>query len=137
MKEDAKIAEICNSFFGDIVNILNTDKGIFCDTGNETDPLLRAIKKHSKHPSILTMKDKDVTAKEIKNLDTEKAVPQDDILVNILKLNNDIFSQFLYFLSYRKGYSFQHSLIKIFENWKKNLDKEGGMWCFIRRFIYY
>ena len=37
MKDDAKIAEIFNSFFGDIVKILNTDKGIFCDTGNETD----------------------------------------------------------------------------------------------------
>ena len=33
-------------------------------------------------------------------------------------------------IAYRKGYSSQHSLMTMFENWKKNLDK-GGMWCFI------
>ena len=68
-----------------------------------------AIKKYSKHTSILRIKqyfknptefsfvavDKDVIAKEIKNLDTKKAALQDDILVKILKLNNDIFSQYL------------------------------------------
>ena len=82
---------------------------IFCDTEDETDPLLRAIKKYSEHPSILRIKqyfknptefsfvhvDKDVIAKEIKNLDIKKAAPQDDIPVKILKLNNDIFSQYL------------------------------------------
>ena len=66
-------------------------------------------KKYSKHPSILRIKqyfknptefsfvpvDKDVIAKEIKNLNTKKAAPQDDIPVKILKLNNDIFSQYL------------------------------------------
>ena len=36
--------------------------------------------------------DKDVLAKEIKNLNTKKAESQDDIPVKILKLNNDIFS---------------------------------------------
>ena len=39
--------------------------------------------------------DKDVIAKEIKNLNTKKAAPQDDITVKILKLNNDIFTQYL------------------------------------------
>ena len=40
------------------MNILNIEKdeSIFCDTGDETDPLLRAIKKYSKHPSILRIK---------------------------------------------------------------------------------
>ena len=38
---------------------------------------------------------RDVIAKEIKNLDTEKAVPQDDIPVKILRLKNDILSQYL------------------------------------------
>ena len=32
---------------------------------------------------------KDVIAKEIKNLNTKKVVPQDDILVRILKLDNE------------------------------------------------
>ena len=111
LTEDTKIAETFNSFFGNIVNTLNIEKdeSIFCDTGDETDPLLRAIKKFSKPPSILRIRqyfknptefsfvpvDKDVIAKEIKNLNTKKAAPQDDIPVKILKLNNDIFSQYL------------------------------------------
>ena len=70
---------------------------------------MRAIKKYTKYPSILKVKqhfknstefsfvpvDKDVIVKEIKNLDTKKAEPQDDIPVKILKLNNDIFFQYL------------------------------------------
>ena len=66
-------------------------------------------KKYSKHPSILRINqyfenpaefsfvpvDKDVTAKEIKSLDTKKAALQDDIPVKILKLNNVVFSQYL------------------------------------------
>ena len=85
LKDDAKISETFNSFFGNIVNTLNTEKdeSIFSDTGDETDPLLGARKRYSKHPRILRIKqyfkdsakfsfvlvDKDVTAKEIKNLD--------------------------------------------------------------------
>ena len=38
-------------------------------------------------------------------------------------------------MGYRKGYSSQHSLIAIFEKWKKNLDKEGEFFCFICGFI--
>ena len=108
MTDVAKIAETFNSFFGNTVNTLNIEKGesIFSDTGDEADPLLDAIKKYSKHPNILRIKqyfknpiefsfvavDKDVITKEIKNLDTKKPVPQDDIPINILKLNNDVFS---------------------------------------------
>ena len=89
---------------------LNTEKdeSIFCDTGDETDPLLRAIKNIA-NISILRIKqyfknltefsfvpvDKDVIPKKIKNLNNKKAAPQDDIPVKILKLNNDMFSQYL------------------------------------------
>ena len=47
LTDDAKIAETLNSFFGNIVNKLNIEKdeSIFCDTGDETDTLLRAMKK--------------------------------------------------------------------------------------------
>ena len=40
-----KIAET-NSFFGNVVNTLNIEKdeSIFCNTGDETNPLLLAIK---------------------------------------------------------------------------------------------
>ena len=97
LTDDAKIAETFNSFFGNMVNTLNIQKveSIFCDRRDEADPLLRAVKKYSKHPSILRIKqyfknptefsfvpvDKDVIAKEIMNLDAKKAVPQDDIPV--------------------------------------------------------
>ena len=47
LTDDAKIAETFNSFFGNIVNTLNVEKDerIFCDTGSETDPLLRSCNK--------------------------------------------------------------------------------------------
>ena len=98
MTDDAKIAETFNSFFGNIMNTLNIEKdeSIFCDAGDEADPLLPVIKKFSKYPSILKFSfvpvDKDAIAKEIKNLNTKKAAPKYDIPVKILKLNNDIFS---------------------------------------------
>ena len=40
------------------MNTLNIEKdeSIFCDTGDETDLSLHAIKKYSKHPSILRIK---------------------------------------------------------------------------------
>ena len=87
---------------------IEKDESIFCDAGDETNPLLRAIKKYRNYPSILRIKqyfknptefsfvpaDTYVIAKWIKNLDTKKASPQDDIPIKILKLN-DIFSQYL------------------------------------------
>ena len=57
LTDDAKITETFNSFFGNIVNTLTLkDESIFCDMGHETDPLLRAMTKYSKHPSILRIK---------------------------------------------------------------------------------
>ena len=111
MTDDAKIAETFNSFFGNIVNTLNIEKdeGIFCDMGDEPNALLHRIKKYSKHSNILRIKqdfksptefsfllvDKDIIAKEIKELDTKKVAQQDDIPGKILKSNNDILSQYL------------------------------------------
>ena len=48
LTDDVKIAETFNSFFGNIVSTLNieNDESVFCDTGDETDPLLRTIKKY-------------------------------------------------------------------------------------------
>ena len=131
-------------------------------------------------------------ARKIKNLNTKRATPQDDVPVKILKLNSYIFFQYLsqsfnesieavnfpnewkyaditpvykkiidtkkritdllvlsviskilerfpydqiyknidnilsrHQKGYQKWYSSQHSLITMFEKWKKNLDKEG------------
>ena len=46
LTDNAKIAETCNSFFGNIVNTLNIEKNesIFCDARDETDLLLHVIK---------------------------------------------------------------------------------------------
>ena len=55
MTHDAKIAGSFNSFFSNTLNI-EKDESIFCDTEDETDALLRATKKYSKHPSILRIK---------------------------------------------------------------------------------
>ena len=46
LTNDAKIAESFKSFFYNTVNTLKIgiDESIFCDTGDETDSLLRAIK---------------------------------------------------------------------------------------------
>ena len=65
LNDDAKIA-LTDSFFSNITDIKHT--------GNETDPLKISV-------------DKDI-AKEIKNLDPKKAVPQDDIPIKLLKLNH-------------------------------------------------
>ena len=60
-------------------------------------PSIFRIKRYFKNPTEFSFVpvDKEVIAKEIKNLDTKKAAPQDDISVNILKLINVIFSQYL------------------------------------------
>ena len=94
MTDDAKIGETFSSSFRNIVNTFNIEKdeSMFRDTEDGTDPLLCAVKKYSKHPSILRIKqylknptefsfapvDKHVTAKKSKNLNTKKAAPQDD-----------------------------------------------------------
>ena len=55
------------------------------------------IKQYFKNPTefYFVPVDKDVIAKEIKNLNTKKAAPQNDIPVKILKPYNDIFSQYV------------------------------------------
>lgn len=88
MIDHAKIAQTFNKFLRKIIDTKNTkqDKNILCDTGNETDPPICIINKCSKHPSILRLSksfrylsklsfvpvDKDIIAKEIKNLDPKK-----------------------------------------------------------------
>ena len=56
-----------------------------------------SIKQYFKNPTEFSFVplDKDVIAKEIRNLNTKKPPPQDDTPVKILKLYNDILSQYL------------------------------------------
>ena len=112
VSEDEKVAEIFNSFFSNAVKNLNIDyyehfsfdEYFLCkDTENE-DPILRAIEKYEKHPSILNIKlttpenshfsftptDLKSVFKEIGNLSETKSTPIESIPAKILKDNYDI-----------------------------------------------
>ena len=81
--DDAKTAQLFNTFLSNIIDALDTERVeiMLCDTGNETERLMRAIKKCSKYPSILRVRKpfkypskfsfvqvhKNTMAKEIKN----------------------------------------------------------------------
>ena len=112
VSEDEKVAEVFNSFFSNAVKNLNIDdykhfsfdEHFLCkDTENE-DPILRAIEKYEKHPSILkiklttpenahfsfTLTDLKSVIKEIGNLSESKSTPIESIPAKILKDNYDI-----------------------------------------------
>ena len=76
---------------------------------NINDPVLRAIEKYKKHPSIkaiagISKNDNFILEKvsyeeilhEIKQLDTGKACQDTDIPSKIVKMNSDIFADFLH-----------------------------------------
>ena len=74
------------------------------DVIEETNPVLKAIKKYKNHPSILRIKSSfkhpkvflfkyfnvEDVKREINNLKSKKATPKCDIPVKILKWNSDI-----------------------------------------------
>ena len=106
--DDGKVAHIFSTFFSNVVNDLNIERNndIFDQNINEIDPVLKAIKKYDKHPSILkineTMKEQqnfsfrpieiESIIQEILQLDNTKASPKDSIPPKIIKENCDIFS---------------------------------------------
>ena len=75
MTHDAKITLTFNSFFSNTLNI-EKDESIFCDTGDETDALLRATNKYSKHPSILRIKQYFKNPTEFVSVPVDKDVSQ-------------------------------------------------------------
>ena len=95
------------------MNIRNTlkidkDKQFLVETNNIFDPVLKAIKKYSSHPSILSIKEKinnnvfsfqkvtyEEILNEIKNLDTSKSTQSEDIPFKIINDNADIFANFI------------------------------------------
>ena len=106
--EDSKLVKIFNDFFSSVVDKLNT--AINDDHISETsssDPVWASIERFSKHPSLLNIKkrmgnispkfkfqyvDQNQISKEIQNLNSKKAMQQNDIPVKLLKENNDSFS---------------------------------------------
>ena len=105
---DEKVADIFSTFFTNVVNDLNIerDKDISRENINETDPVLTAIKKYDKHPSILKINESldgqqcfylrpieiESIMQEILLLDVCKASPKDSIPPKVIKDNYDIFS---------------------------------------------
>ena len=108
MTEDAKVAEIFNSYFGNAVKNLNiqpfesTEENI----GFTDDPIQGIIKKYERHPSILKIKSyvsdnvsfsfqpTDLTSvtKEVLSLNEATACPIDSIPAKIIKENVSIFA---------------------------------------------
>ena len=103
-------ADTFNTFSGNIGNTLKIDKDeqFIVETNNVFDSVLKAIKKYSAHPIILSSKEKmnnnvfsfrKVTYKkilnEINSLDPSKSTQSEDIPFRIIKDNADIFASFI------------------------------------------
>ena len=106
MSEETKVPDTLNEFFSSVVKKLKieNDDNLLTDDIEETDPVLKAIKKYKNHPSILRIKSSfkhpkvfsfkyfnvEDVKREINNLNSKKATPKGDIPVKILKWNSDI-----------------------------------------------
>ena len=55
ISDTKRVTDTCSKFFGNIVNILKIDKNkqFPVETNDVFDPVLKAVKKYSTHPSIL------------------------------------------------------------------------------------
>ena len=110
ISDTERVANTFNKFFVNIGNTLKIDKykQFLVETNDVFDPVLKAIKKYSAHPSILSIKEKmsnnvfsfrKVTYEEILNeinsLDTSKSTQSEDIPFKIIKDNADIFANFI------------------------------------------
>ena len=103
ISDTEKVADIFNKFFMNIGNILKIDKGkrFLVETNDVFDPVLKATKKYSAHPSILSIKVKmnnnvffsqNVTyyveiLNEINSLDTSNSTQSEDIPFKIMLTN--------------------------------------------------
>ena len=107
ISDKQSIAKMFNNFFINAVPNLNikiNDKTI-TNTGNISDPVLKAIKKYEKHPSILKIKNitktketfsfLNITEKDIsvivKNLNTSKATTHKNIPIKIFKEHINVY----------------------------------------------
>ena len=110
-EDDKRISEIFINFFSDAVKNLNIEVNtdILLDDQNEMDPINKAIKKYTNHPSILTIKAKcwndtftfnhitrEQILEEIVLLNPNKVCPKDTIPPKIIKENSDIFVDMIF-----------------------------------------
>ena len=106
MSEEAKVADTFNEFFSNVVKELKIEKddNLLTDGIEETNPVLKAIKKIQKSSKYLQIKNSfkcpkvfsfkyfnvEEVKREISNITVKKATPKGDIPVKILKWNSDI-----------------------------------------------
>ena len=100
------MSEIFNDFFSNVVTNLKIENITGFSNNNiiENDPVLKAISKYEKHPSVLKIKEAngdrehftflstnlESVIKEIIALNRSKATPKDSIPTKIIKENYDI-----------------------------------------------
>ena len=109
--DKGQVANIFNEFFASVVKNLKItiNEDILSDTKGIDDPVLIAIEKYKKHPSIRASKDisknnlfsfqnvsHEEALKEIQNLDASKACQDTDVPTKVIKSNSDIFGDFTY-----------------------------------------
>ena len=87
---------------------IDKDQQFLVETNDVFDPVLKAIKKYSAHPSIFRIKDKmnnvfsfrkvryEEILIEINSLDSSKSTQSGDIPFKIIKDNANIFANFIF-----------------------------------------
>ena len=112
-QDEKEVAEKFNDFFRNAVKDLKIEinNNLLTDDLNITDPILKAIRKYTNHPSILKIiefygneKEKfsfkhttfETVYNEIMSLNLSKASPKDSLPARIIKDNCDIFAQKVY-----------------------------------------
>ena len=111
ISNDKELARNFNEFFVNILPNLsiNTNHSFFINTGNENDPIAKAIAKYKSHPSIISIKrflensdssfqhvPKDKIIKTIKKLDPQKVIQSNDIPTKLIKSFSGFFSDYFY-----------------------------------------
>ena len=109
ISDKGQVANIFNAFFANVKNLNIINEDILSDTKGIDDPVLIAIEKYKKHPTIRAIKDisknntfsfqkvsYEEALKEIQKLDATKACQDTDVPTKIIKSNSDIFGEFIY-----------------------------------------
>ena len=130
VRNDKETAKVLNNFFSNIIKNLGIQQYNMNDPicENIQDPVLKAILRYRNHPSISSIKKvcntqqhfsftdvkKEDVIREIQNLNENKSVQSSDIPTKIIKVNSDIFGDFI-FSNYNecKNSSIFPSLLKL------------------------
>ena len=109
ISNDTELCDIFNGFFSNIISELNILKKYQCFLNYiDSDSILSVINAFKNHPSIKNIKKKklnstfsfentytDVVMKVINNLNVAKTCQVNDIPTKVIKINKDIFANFM------------------------------------------